>query len=128
MQNYNTYKEYFSEDLLESVKTLNTFSNKEIINTNLDSKSLANMFSMDETTVQGILAMSTKEALSPAQFVNILLSSNMITNEEQMLKLNMINGIMQSANNDISYTYTELSSFINADSSKIKLIYAIVLL
>ena len=122
--NYDMYKEYFDEKLLDNVKTLNKFSDKEFINKKLDSKTLSSIFAIEEIKIQEIFTTLGLDSLSPVEFVNILLTNNIITDDEILNNLKLINGIMQSSNNGVLYTYEELSEFINIDKSNIKLIYA----
>lgn len=65
------------------------------------------------------------------EFINIILKNSEkpqikqgIT-EEQFLKLELLNNIMNSSVNKKAYTYSELANFINADESNIKSIYSL---
>lgn len=126
LANSENYKEYFTNDLMQNVKLLNTFSKKEIINARLDSKSIATMFNIDEAIVQNILLMTSQTTITPLDFVKILLNSGALTDEATIAQLTLIKGVMASTNNNVEYTYSELSNLINVDSSKVKLIYAMV--
>ena len=53
--NNKTYSKYFSKDTIDNLKTLSKFTNKEYINTKIDSKKLSNTFNIEEDKVKELL-------------------------------------------------------------------------
>lgn len=71
----NQYSHLFNEETINNIKILNTFSNKEIINKNMNSKELAEILKIDEDIVKKLLFLNysnidSGKKLSITEFIN----------------------------------------------------------
>ena len=86
--NDSQYKKMFDKDTVNSIKMLNTFSNKNIIEKNKNAKELAELLGIDEESVKQLLFFKYKNTesdttLGIAEFIN---NVNYISNNTNYLK------------------------------------------
>ncbi len=131
-----TYSSTLDSNVVENIKMLNTFSNKDIITKDMTSKELYNLFGsfgINEDAVNNILMLyysntpnfdrndfmtnNDNYKMSPINFISIV-----IKNSENADTLKLYN-IMTSGVNETSYDYKQLSNFIGMDENNIKNIY-----
>lgn len=124
LNNYQKYPDKFETNLINNVRLVNTFSDYNLINTELNSSTLSSLLSIPEPTVTMILTNSGKTSSNISDFINILLNSGLITNNEEIIKLNTILNIINLSKNKETYSYQEMSSILNIDTDLTKTIYS----
>ncbi len=135
--NDSNYANSFDEQTIHSIKILATFSNLNIINKQMNSTELANLFGVDETKINQVLFFKYSQGgnntdsvhtASPYEFVNLILGNEIIksfVDEATLNQLQFLSTIMESEKNNNSYTYNELSKIIGIDSNSAKNIYTL---
>ena len=212
--NNSNYANNFDEQTVQQIKLLSTFSNIQLINKQIGSKEISNLFGIDENDVNQILLLKyikeenknkytilefiknisyiktnthyldeidttafdellkntdllndknkytafdmskilkvnisqmnqlytlidyntgniNKWTASPNEFVKLILNNNQMEeiknniNQTTMKQLQLLSIVMKSSNNNINYTYKELSQIIGIDSNNIKNIYTL---
>lgn len=146
MQN-SEYSNLFDETMIKNIKILNTFSNKDIITKEMNSKELSDILGIEEKSIKQLLFLinliqnsteSTPENLTqtdikiaPNQFVKIILENSnnekikQFMSEDILKQLTLISNIMTSTINEQNYSYTELAQFIGIDVNLSKNIYTL---
>ncbi len=135
--NDSNYANSFDEQTIHSIKVLATFSNLNIIDKQMNSTELANLFGVDETKINQVLFFKYSQegnnadsvhTASPYEFVNLILGNEIIksfVDETTLNQLQFLSTIMESEKNNKSYTYKELSKIIGIDSNSTKNIYTL---
>ncbi len=134
--NDNNYKNDFEEE----IKLLKTFSNINIINKQMNSKELSNLFSIDKEKIDMLLLLKNiKEkntnnyTITPKEFIEFILNNtddeNIKNNidDTAIKKLKLLQTIMTSSINNETFTYQEISYIINMDINTTKQIYTLYL-
>lgn len=140
------YASDFDNETITNIKLLNVYSDINIINKEMTSNELSNLFGLDESSVIKLLYLKyfaqnsetnqlynstdmSNWKSTPYEFVNIILNnidnaevSNSI-DEQTNTKLVLLNQVMASTINNTTYTYSELTTLINSDEAKIKSVY-----
>lgn len=131
------YSGNFDEVTINNIKMLQVFSDVNIINKNMNSQELSNLFGIDETMIKQLLFLKysgMKEdipeemTMTPFELVTIILNNENIKNGldlETIAKLNLLSNIMTSTINKTMYSYKQLSEFIGIDEAIIKNIYTL---
>ena len=146
------YANLFDESTVNNIKMLATFSDKDIINQNMNSAELSHLFGVDENLVKQLLLLkysaiddgttndmivpSIPEDISslqmtPNEAIGLILANTeneAIKNSidaETMGKLQLISNVINSSINNQTYTYQELSTIIGTDSNTLKSIYTL---
>lgn len=131
------YANLFDEDVVNNIKLLSMFSNKDIINKKMNYAELSILFNVDENLVKQLLFLIYGVAdpasiqITPNEFTNAILinrENELIKNSietEKISQLEFIFNIMSSSLNNKEYTYQELSTIIGIDSNKLKNIYTL---
>lgn len=142
------YASSLNVETIEKLKILSTFSNKNIIKTNANIESLANIFGIDKETVSKILFLKYSKINSestekvdisnwestPYEFTNLILDNinneNIKANidENSVEKLKLLSNIMKSSLNEEKYLYKDMAKFIGVNENSVKNIYAIYVL
>ncbi len=142
----SNYASSFNQETIDSIKLLSTFSNVNIIKTEMTSEQLSSLFGIDRNLIAQILLMKNGNSLnepqedinnlkcSPYDFIMFIMensSSGMISSNidvATLQKINLLGNIMNSSVNNISYSYTELAEVIGIESSTTKNIYLLYVL
>lgn len=128
----NQYANMFDESTINNVKMLSTFSNKSIINKNMNSSELANLFGIDESTVKQVLFLKYGKTdngttLTISEVINKVTYIKTNTHYLDGLDISTFEGIDQSIlNNNTKYTATEMSTILNIDSNQMYKIYSLI--
>lgn len=150
----NQYANLFDESTINNIKMLSTFSNKDTITKNMNSKELSNLYGIDENIVKQLLLLkyvtnnttsSMPEAemmqnntsnieISPNDFAQLILKNS--DNESiknnidtaTMSKLKLLSNIMSSTINNTKYSYKEISTLIGIEENSTKNIYTLYVL
>ena len=150
MLNNSEYANSFDDETIKNIKMLATFSNLNIINSQMNSKELSNLFGIEEEKINQILLLKygkeNTEAnssvteptdktndlkVTPAEFINIILTNKDLEgiknnfDEATMNKLQLLSTIITCTINNKSFTYEELSQMIGIDSNSVKNIYVL---
>ncbi len=137
----SNYANSFNQETIDNLKLLSTFSNVTTIKTEMTAKQLSSLFGIDESLAtkvllfkymnSGNLGQTTDAKTTPYDFVkfimdnmdNPLVSSNI--DQATLAKLQLLTNIMNSAINNVKYSYNELADFIKIESNTVKNIYVL---
>ncbi len=141
------YANSFDSGMVQNIKLLATFSNSNIINKQMTSKELSNLFGIEETAINQILLLKySKEqnknelagytsggnianlTLAPYELVKIIVNTETITNtidDATIKQLKLLDVVMESSIKGQSFTYQELSKTIGIEESSTKNIYVL---
>ena len=126
------YASNFDEVIISNIKMLATFSDINIINKNMNSKELANLFGLDEQTINQLLLLKymntdNNTKLSIAEFVNTTIYLKNNTSYLNNVDISGLEEIDESIlANPTKYTATELSKILNMETSKMYNIYGLI--
>ena len=132
------YNSMIDTNMVENIQLLQTMSNTTIINKEMNVDELSSTLGIDKNTINQVLLLingtqdtGTSQTISHYQFVKFIIDnidneniSNNIT-QENLSKLKLAYNIMKSSNNKVTYTYTELSKFMEIDEDLSKKVYAL---
>ncbi len=107
-------------------QTLDNLTNKELINKQMSSIELTNLFLLPDIyigIITNIMQGLNKETLSPYEFVTIILQYPGLDNKT-LEKINMANFLMTSTLNDTKFTYEEVSNKLNIPLDQVKMLYS----
>lgn len=112
--NNPNYVSNFDEATINNVKMLQTFSNINIINKNMNSKELSNLFGLEEQTVKQLLLlkyMNTDNGtkLSIAEFINTTIYLKNNTSYLNNIDISSIEKISAFANNQNNINTTKMN-------------------
>lgn len=127
LNNYDKYKDYFDEETISLVKQLNTFSDSNIINNLFDSKSLSEMFSIDEDSINYIFMLNSVDKMDIESFINILLNNGFVSDDNQINNLILIKKVIELSKSNYLFNYEELSESFSIEESKTKIVFALQL-
>ena len=126
------YASNFDEVIISNIKMLATFSDINTINKNMNSKELANLFGLDEQTINQLLLLKymntdNNTKLSIAEFVNTTIYLKNNTSYLDNVDISGLEEIDESIlANPTKYTATELSKILNMETSKMYNIYGLI--
>ncbi|MGN1327267.1 MAG: hypothetical protein ACI4VQ_04265, partial [Clostridia bacterium] len=126
------YKNMFDEQTVNSIKMLSTFSNNNIINKNMNSSELANLFGIEESNIKQVLllkygATDNGGAFTIKEFVDNVMYIKTNTHYLDSLDISGFAGMDETIlSNPTKYTATEMSKLLNMDSSKMYQIYSLI--
>ena len=130
----NNLSNYIDEDILNNV---HNFINKKVeeLNNNstrYTSSELSKLLGIDKKTTNNIYNLiklvnndTSDWKLSRYEFVNHLLNNKKYLDNDSINKLQLLNKVMISTNNNTKYNYKELSNILGINTSSIKSIYAL---
>lgn len=130
--NNSNYASNFDEATISNIKMLATFSDINTINKNMNSKELANLFVLEEQTINQLLLlkyMNTDNGtkLSIAEFTNATIYLKNNTTYLNNVDISSLEEIDESIlANPTKYTATELSKILNIETSKMYNIYGLI--
>lgn len=130
--NNSNYASNFDEATISNIKMLATFSDINTINKNMNSKELANLFVLEEQTINQLLLlkyMNTDNGtkLSIAEFTNATIYLKNNTTYLNNVDISSLEQIDESIlANPTKYTATELSKILNIETSKMYNIYGLI--
>lgn len=131
------YAGSFDEATINNIKMLQIFSDVNIINKNMNSQELSNLFGIDETMITQLLylkyssmgeAIPEEMTMTPFELVTIILNNESIKNSldlQTIGKLNLLSSIMTSTIDKTTYSYKQLAEFIGTDETVVKNIYTL---
>ena len=137
------YASNFDEETVKNIKLLATFSNLSIINKQMNSKELSNLFGVNEVVIAPILSLkysnNTSEnegngekpetyTATPNEFVDIILGNETmksLVGKDTVQQLQLLSTIMESEKQNKAFTYQELSKILGMNSNSIKNIYTL---
>lgn len=131
------YSSLFDPDTINSIKILNTFSNKNVITKNMNSGELSSLFSINEDLVKQLLLLkySTQDndtKFTISEFINYV---TYIKNNTSYLDgvdisfidaLRQFESILDTTQKQMSLTATELSELAGIDAGIIYKLYALI--
>ncbi len=134
------YSDMLDSSAVESLEQLETMSDLKVINKKMTPKELSAIFGMNEETIKSILTLKSTmqdngtlkiSNISPYEFVKFLInnssnatiSANM--DKETLEKLKTAYKIMNSAQNETKYTYSDMADFIGVEEDTTRKIYAL---
>lgn len=142
-----SYASNFDEATISNIKMLQTSSNSNIINRNMNSAELSNLFGIDENLVKQLLLLKYGNTnndtqmtipefiddwkMTPNELVSFILNNSdneSIKNnldEGTISQLKLLSNVMTSTNNNTSYSYKDLAKFIGIDEGTAKSIYTL---
>ncbi len=132
----SNYAKSFDNATIQNIKLLSTFSNKNIITKQMNSKELANLFGIDETKINQILLLkynkqntnidyTDKWTTTPNEFVKLILDNKEALDAGTIQQMQLLSTIMTNTLNNKSFTYKELSQIIGIDVNNTKNIYTL---
>ena len=131
------YAGSFDEATINNIKMLQVFSDVNIINKNMNSQELSNLFGINETMITQLLFLKYSSmgedipeemTMTPFELVTLILNNESIKTSldgETIAKLNLLSNIMTSTINKTRYSYKQLSDFIGLDETTTKNIYTL---
>ena len=130
----SNYTNSFNEETINNIKLLQTFSNKDIINQEVDSSSLASLFNIPEETVKQILLLKylTQENTNKytiTDFLNYVTYIKLNTHYLDNLDTNFLEQIKANEdllNNNAMYSVQDLATLLNIDAVNINQLYNLI--
>ncbi len=129
----SNYAKSFDNATIQNIKLLSTFSNKNIITKQMNSKELANLFGIDETKINQILLLKYGKqdtnidylTITPNEFVKLILDNKEALDTGTIQQMQLLYTIMTNTLNNKNFTYKELSQIIGIDINNTKNIYTL---
>ncbi len=127
----SNYSSLFDENTINSIKMLNTFSNKEIITKNMNSQELSSLLGIEEDSIKQLLFLKYSQTdngtkLTISEFVNSVLNLKDYLNGMDTSSLEALLQDPDIVSNETKYTATELSTILNMDNMTVYKIYALI--
>ncbi len=117
----------FDEASLAQMQQLLQLTDEAAITAQLPAAYLAQVFTMDEAMVSGIMQMAgnTTGTMSMVEFVNVLMTPEMSANfdEATLQQLGMMQTMMNSTVNHVAYSYSDMGTLLGMDASQTKMLY-----
>ncbi len=129
LSNNEAYQSMLDKNLLAQIKSLQTFSDNEFINKELNYQEMASIFGLNEELVLNIYVMNKNDGdiegylLTPYNFVNSILNNDEVRsklNEEEEKKLKTLWVVMDSHINNKMYDYMEIANVLGISSDVAK--------
>lgn len=132
--NNSNYNSSFNDDIKAKLSLLSTYSNKDIINSNLTYSEMSKVLGMDEETIKQIylsiyLNSDNNSTLTINEFVNYSLYIKNNTNyldDVDTTALEYLSHEETLMNNPTKYTADELSLLLGIDSSLVNKLYTLI--
>ena len=128
-------KQYLDSDSINKLQLLRKIMISTNNNTKYSYKELSNILGIDNSSIKSIYALYTYKhnglKLRPNTVVKFVLNHKNdkllkpYLNNNYLYKLNLVNKVFDSVLNNTKYNYKELSTFLNIDSDKVKLLYGL---
>ena len=130
----NNYAGNFNQETIQNIKLLATFSDLNIINKNMTSKELSELFGIDENLVKQLLLLKYSNSdngtkLTIKEFINQVIYIKNNTDYIKDIDTNILENLLKDetiANNPNKYTATQLSSILNIELNKMYNLYALI--
>ena len=126
------YASMFNEETINNIKMLETFSDNNIINKNMTSAELSNLFGIDENNVKQVMLLKygnidNGSKLTIQEFINNVTYIKNNTHYLDSLDISSLSGLDVSVlNNPTEFTSTEMSEILGIDVNQMNQIYALV--
>lgn len=133
----SNYVDNFTEEDIANLRMLDTFSEQRIYEREMTSEEIATLLSLDTNSVKLIVSLknamesTNKEVITPYDFIKFLLNNKdnpylkNSLNEELITKLNLLQTIMDSDRNNITYKYEDLAKIVGMNEEITKNIYTL---
>ena len=128
-------KEYLDDNSIAKLELLQTIMYSILNNTQYSYPELASLLNMDSDKLKSVYALYSYYyyglSLSPNEVIKFIIdhqNDDMLKGyltQNYLDKINLVNKIFDSVNNNISYNYQELAAFLNIDTDKVKLLYSL---
>lgn len=134
--NDSNYASMFDSSTLEKITLLENLSNPKVINEEMKADGISKMFGIDEGTVRALFLFkffntNDSNTMSPYNFISFVLENQTnpyiapSLNDELLQQINYAKMIMDSGNENLKYTYTQMAQVMNMDESTIKNLYTL---
>ncbi len=131
------YSSLFDEVTINSIKTLNTFSNKNIIEKDMNSTQLSSMFGISEDIIKQLMLLKYSNQdngtkLSILEFINYVTYIKNNTSYLDNIDLSSIDNLklyvdtLDEKSKNTKLTATELSTLVGIDSTQLYSLYALI--
>lgn len=135
IKNNTSYLDGVDISFIDSLRQYETTLNDTQKNTKLTATELSGLVGIDSSDLYSLYALidltqgnAQNWVMSPKLLVQLILSNESIKNSIDSATLNqlvLLSNIMDSALNNVIYTYSKLSNFIGIDETSIKNIYTL---
>ena len=123
--------EDFDEITINKLEMINTLSNLEVINKEINYEEMSALLGEDVNNIKMLYSIVSPNStvISPYQFVNLILNNPNLVNilQDNSNKLKMANLIMESALNNKSYSYQEIANAFGLEEAQVKNIFTLYL-
>lgn len=134
----DNFSSVINQEELNNLKVLKIVIEDSLNTKEYTATQMAEMFGINKPNLYQIYALynytngnSVNQTISPYEFVKFIINNrnneniaNNIT-QENLSKLKLAYNIMNSSNNKVTYTYTEISKFMGIDEDLTKKVYAL---
>ncbi len=128
--NDQEYAKSFDRNMIENIKMLSIFSNKETINKKLNAKELANLFTMKEEDVNNILLLEytnqeNKNEMTISDFINETIKIKTYLNDIDLTSFDNIKN-SELINDKTKYSSKQLATLLKLPQKDVNKIYNLI--
>ncbi len=129
------YASSFNKEQVENIKLLATFSNEELIQQEMTSKKLSELFGIDEEKVKQILLLKYIDEENTSQYTISELVTNItyiktnthyLDDMDTSMMENLITAYPEMLDNPAEFTASQISMLLGIDKAKINQIYQLI--
>lgn len=125
------FSNYVDQSALAQMNMLSRYADKEIMQSQMSSNELANLFGMDDSMIQQVFMLyfagdTDGKTMSPEQMVDFLLTNAMMSenlDEATKQQLTFIQTIIRSSISNTEYGYAQMAGLLGMEPSTMKMLF-----